>query len=91
MSEYRAMLDEVAVIALSSGMIPQTTSRAIVLNSPICKLFETVILSKAKENLRSSDMQFGYKKGVSTNCTYVVSEIDKMLLEWWESGVCDAP
>jgi hypothetical protein len=61
--------------------------RAIALNSPLCKLLETVILSKAKENLRSSDMQFGYKKGVSTtNCTYVVNEIVK-----YESGVCDAP
>lgn len=55
--------------------------RAIALNSPICKLLETVILSKAKDQLKSSDMQFGYKKGVSTtSCTYVVNETIKYYL-----------
>lgn len=55
--------------------------RAIALNSPICKLLETVILSKAKDELKSSDMQFGYKKGLSTtSCTFAVNETIKYYL-----------
>lgn len=50
--------------------------RGIALNSPLCKLFETIILRKCQETLETSDMQFGYKKGLSTvDCTFIVNEV----------------
>ena len=50
--------------------------RGIALNSPFCKFFETIILRKCQETLETSDMQFGYKKGLSTvDCTFVVNEV----------------
>lgn len=55
--------------------------RGIALNSPLCKLFEIVILQKCQDTLKSSDMQFGYKKGVSTTeCTATVNEITQYYL-----------
>jgi hypothetical protein len=55
--------------------------RGIALNSPLCKLFEVVVLQKCKDTLQSTDMQFGYKKGVSTtDCTFVVNGIRKGFL-----------
>ena len=50
--------------------------RGIALNSPVSKLFELVILCRHREVLASSDMQFGYKKGMSTtSCSAVVDEV----------------
>ena len=50
--------------------------RGIALNSPIGKLFELVILCSHRDALCTSDLQFGYKKGLSTSsCTFVASEV----------------
>lgn len=57
--------------------------RAISLNSPLCKLLEATILTKCGDALESSDMQFGFKKGLSTsNCTHVVSEV----IQYYKNG-----
>ena len=50
--------------------------RGIALNSPLSKLFELVILYVHRDTLSTSDLQFGYKKGLSTNsCTFVANEV----------------
>ena len=40
--------------------------RAIALSSLLCKLFDTIIIEKHSRNLKSDDLQFGYKKHSST-------------------------
>ena len=50
--------------------------RGIALNSPVSKLFELVILKTHRDALSTTDLQFGYKKGLSTSsCTYVADEV----------------
>ena len=50
--------------------------RGIALNSPIGKLFELVILCLHRDVLTTTDLQFGYKKKLSTSsCTFVASEV----------------
>ena len=50
--------------------------RGISLFNSINKLFDHVILYLYKDQLQSSDMQFGYKKGHSTTlCTLVYKEV----------------
>lgn len=50
--------------------------RGIALNSPLSKLFELVILTRHRNILSTSDLQFGYKKGLSTNsCSFIVDEV----------------
>ena len=50
--------------------------RAIALSNCLGKLLDNIILSKFGNTLSSCDLQFGFKKGHSTNkCTFVVNEI----------------
>ncbi len=49
--------------------------RAITLSSIIGKVLNWIFLIKEQNSLCTSDLQFGFKQGVSTtNCTYVVNE-----------------
>ena len=49
--------------------------RAIALISCISKIFDLIILNKYNKNMATSDMQFGFKDGCSTNtCTFVMKE-----------------
>ena len=49
--------------------------RAIALSSILSKVLDLVILIKEQCSLRSSDLQFGFKKGLSTTqCTYSMLE-----------------
>ncbi len=49
--------------------------RAITLSSIIGKVLDWIILIKDQNSLCGSDLQFGFKQGVSTtHCTYVVNE-----------------
>ncbi len=49
--------------------------RAIALSSKICKVLDWIILMKDEKSLCSSELQFGFKQGVSTTqCTHVVNE-----------------
>ncbi|MCG8430991.1 MAG: reverse transcriptase family protein, partial [Candidatus Omnitrophica bacterium] len=68
---------------LKKSLSDSSNYRAIALNSPMCKLLEAVILNKCSDTLSSSDMQFGYKKGLSTSsCTYVVNEV----VQYYKNG-----
>ena len=50
--------------------------RGIALNNPLGKVFELSVLCKHRQKLCSSDMQFGYNKGLPTSsCTFVVKEM----------------
>lgn len=50
--------------------------RGIALNSPFSKVFELVVLCTHRHVLSSSDLQFGYKRGVSTSsCSFVAGEV----------------
>ena len=50
--------------------------RGIALNSPFSKLFELVVLQCHRNILSTSDLQFGYKKHLSTtSCSFVVDEV----------------
>lgn len=50
--------------------------RGIALASPLIKLFELVILDQHRDILACSDMQFGFKPGLSTTqCTFVLEDI----------------
>ena len=50
--------------------------RGIALNSPFSKLFELVVLNTHRSVLSTTDLPFGYKKGLSTSsCTFVASEV----------------
>ena len=50
--------------------------RAIALSSILGKVMDKLILSKCSDVLHTLDMQFGFKKGHSTNhCTFVVNEV----------------
>ena len=50
--------------------------RAITVGSTNCKLFEYVILNKEGSKLGSNDLQFGFKKNVSTTqCAFALSEV----------------
>ena len=52
-----------------------TYYRGIAIASIISKLLELVLLSKYSEYFQSSELQFGFKKGVSTTlCTYYLEE-----------------
>ena len=49
--------------------------RAITLGSVICKLFDYIILNKEQERI-SNDLQFGFKRNVSTaHSAFVLSEV----------------
>ena len=49
--------------------------RPIALSSTVSKVFENVILNRLEEYLWTSDNQFGYKSGHSTDlCVYAVTE-----------------
>ena len=49
--------------------------RAIALGRLFCKMFDTIVLHKHYDNLMSNELQFGYKKGVSTVlCTALLKE-----------------
>ena len=41
--------------------------RAIALNSSLCKILDYIIIEYFKDIFKSSDYQFAYKKGYSTN------------------------
>ena len=50
--------------------------RAITLGSVICKLFDYIILNKEQERMSSNDLQFGFKRNVSTvHSAFVLSEV----------------
>jgi hypothetical protein len=50
--------------------------RGIALNSPFSKLFELVVLMRHRDILNSSELQFGYKKNLSTtSCSFVADEV----------------
>ena len=50
--------------------------RGIALSSVIGKLIDVIILEAQADALKSSDLQFGFKKGSSTTqCTFVVNEV----------------
>ena len=50
--------------------------RGIALNSPLCKIFELIVLDVHSDILSTSDLQFGFKaKSSTTQCTFVVEEI----------------
>ena len=49
--------------------------RAIALNSILCKILDLIILNKESNALCSSDLQFGFKSGLSTtHCTFLLQE-----------------
>ena len=49
--------------------------RAITLSSLLCKLLEIIIINKEENNLKTSNLQFSFKKGHSTGlCTCMVQE-----------------
>lgn len=49
--------------------------RAIALNSILCKILDTIFISKESHALFSCDQQFGFKTGLSTtHCTFVLQE-----------------
>lgn len=49
--------------------------RAIALNSILCKILDLVILCKESQSLLSSNLQFGFKNGLSTtHCTFLLQE-----------------
>ena len=53
-----------------------TNYRAIALSSIFGKVFNWVILEMYKNNFHTSDLQHGFKKGLSTmTCTYVLGEV----------------
>ena len=53
-----------------------TKYRAIALSSIFGKVFDWVILEMYKNNFHTSDLQHGFKKGLSTmTCTYVLDEV----------------
>ena len=50
--------------------------RGIALNSPFGKLFEIIMLVIHRDSLSTTDLQFGYKRGLSTtSCTFVADEV----------------
>ena len=49
--------------------------RAIALNSILCKILDLIILYKEANTLFSSNLQFGFKNGLSTtHCTFLLQE-----------------
>ena len=69
---------------LTGTMIPipkikGTTSsdnfRAITLSNTFSKIFDQVVIDKCKRSLKTSNLQFGFKKNSSTDaCTFIVQE-----------------
>ena len=60
------------------------TTRPIALSSTISKVFENVILYRLEEYLRTTDNQFGYKAGHSTDlCVYALTEF----IEYFNVGL----
>lgn len=56
--------------------------RGISLNSPLGKIFELVILHKYKSNLKTSDLQFAYKRDISTTmCTFSLKEVCRRYID----------
>ncbi len=54
-------------------MVDSNNYRAITLSSIIGKVLDWVVLLKESESLGSSDLQFGFKQGVSTTqCSFVM-------------------
>lgn len=50
--------------------------RAITLNNCLNKLYEVIVLHQCRRYLQTSDLQFGFKEGCSTNlCTFVMKEV----------------
>ena len=61
--------------------------RGITLGSILCKILEIIILSKYKDQLGTSNLQFGFKKQSSTaNCTFMVQETKFQCS--WQSCLC---
>ena len=59
-----------------AGMSPSVNYRAIILGIAICKLFDYIILNKEQERMSSNDLQFGFKRNVSTmHPAFVLSEV----------------
>ena len=59
-----------------AGMSLSVNYRAITLDSVICKLFDYIILNKEHERMSSNDLQFGFKRIVSTmHSAFVLSEV----------------
>jgi exonuclease III len=57
------------------SMCSSDNYRAIALNSILCKVLDLIILIKETSSLCSSDLQFGFKKGLSTtHCTFLLQE-----------------
>lgn len=57
------------------SLMDSNNYRAITLSSIIGKVFDWVVLLKESDNLCSSDLQFGFKKGVSTTqCSFLMLE-----------------
>ena len=51
-------------------------SSSVTLGSVICKLFDYIILNKEQERMSSNDLQFGFKRNVSTmHSVFVLSEV----------------
>ncbi len=49
--------------------------RAITLSSILCKLLDFIVMTKEKDNLCTSNLQFSFKPGDSTTlCTFMVEE-----------------
>ena len=74
-----SMLDSVIVPLVKIGMVTcltrTTINRPIALSSTISKVFENVILYRLEEYLWTTDNQFGFKAGHSTDlCVYALTE-----------------
>ena len=67
----------VPVIKNKSGDVSDTNNyRPIALSSIVSKAFEIILLSRCEEYIGSSDCQFGFKSGHSTDlCIYKLKEI----------------
>jgi len=59
----------------TGGLAVSDNYRGICLSSIICKIIDLVILNRYVDNLSTSQLQFGFKAGRSTNmCTLLVKE-----------------
>ena len=73
------MLDSVVVPLVKNkngDLSDKNNYRPIALSSTISKVFENVILHKLEEYLGTTDNQFGFKSGHSTDvCVYPLAEL----------------
>ena len=79
-----AMLNSVIVPLVKNkndDLSDRNNYRPIALSSTVSKVFENVILNRLEEYLWTSDNQFGYKFGHSTEfCVYALTKVTLVLL-----------